>query len=527
MDTGSLTPAELPFGARVRAVFTKFDGSPHWEYDLVVLGVDEYGVWIGGAPGGYIARPGMEFTSDAHWVTLYPHDDFWVATINDHGGTFSSRIYIDVTSKATWWHRPDGILSVNNIDLDLDVIRRFTGEVFIDDEDEFDEHRVAMNYPADVVEDARRTTAWLYDRLRAEAEPFDQVAARWMTLCRDRVRSDDRGRAIIVSERADAATESGVESPALVDAPADPYAVHDAMFAPEGEVSGAEQGGVPQLPDEEEDLLAVWVDEHRDPLVHVDVDDGPAAEVDRDGDGFDDLAGDGADGVDGDVGDIPVPVSDVEWNAAPSQYGEADYVSSSRDVSRDLEAAEGIDTSPVDPVEVTGLLLTTETGRESPLWFDGRPIDPEEVELSGELADHLRDWSDRWNRDFDPVRGWAPRASICDYEALGRWLACRVKDEVGGLTVTLQLAHLGRSSLTEIAAADVRHPALIQLDPAAPGELPVVGDIVTLNGTVGCFSSEVNARLAEWAASGGTDDVEAEKLRWMMSSELGPGYRVV
>ena len=309
--------------------------------------------------------------------------------------------------------------------------------------------------------------------------------------------------------------------------PADPYAVHDAMFAPEGEVSGAEQGGVPQLPDEEEDLLAVWVDEHRDPLVHVDVDDGPAAEVDRDGDGFDDLAGDGADGVDGDVGDIPVPVSDVEWNAAPSQYGEADYVSSSRDVSRDLEAAEGIDTSPVDPVEVTGLLLTTETGRESPLWFDGRPIDPEEVELSGELADHLRDWSDRWNRDFDPVRGWAPRASICDYEALGRWLACRVKDEVGGLTVTLQLAHLGRSSLTEIAAADVRHPALIQLDPAAPGELPVVGDIVTLNGTVGCFSSEVNARLAEWAASGGTDDVEAEELRWMMSSELGPGYRVV
>ncbi len=40
------------------------------------------------------------------------------------------------------------------VDLDLDVVRGNTGRVWVDDEDEFAEHRVAFDYPEDVVTSA-------------------------------------------------------------------------------------------------------------------------------------------------------------------------------------------------------------------------------------------------------------------------------------------------------------------------------------------------------------------------------------
>lgn len=541
MDAGGLSPAELPFGARVHAVFTKYDGRPHWEYDLVVVGVDEYGVWVGGAPGGYIARPGLEFVSDAHWVTLYPHDGMWVATFNDSAGTFSSRIYVDVTTQNTWWHRPDGVLSVSAVDLDLDVIRRFSGELFVDDEDEFDEHRREMHYPAPLVEGARQAAAWLMDRMGDRAEPFEDVAEAWLTVCRESVVSDARGRAVLVTSstasaggstsRADAASggsqatgfegsvgasrvdEAGGEADGLAgthDTPVPDGTDTPELDVPEFVAAGGGKGTTSSGPQEgtggaaeEEDLLAVWSDERGDePLIDPEDDDEPAVEVEHDGT----------------VEAWPGSSSDVEADDVVEAHGV--------DVARDLEEADDIDTTPVDPTEITGVLLTTESGRPSPLWFDGRPVEPEELDLSAELADHLRDWADRWNRDFDPVRGWQPRAVIADYEALGRWLGRRAKDEVGGLAVTVQLAHLGRSSLETVPDAASRAPQEVVLDRHAPGDLPVRGDVVTEAGTVGCFSSEVNARLLDWREAGGIDDTEAEELRRFMAAELGSDYVV-
>ena len=41
--------------------------------------------------------------------------------------------------------------TVTAVDLDLDVVRGWTGRVWVDDEDEFADHRVRFGYPADVV----------------------------------------------------------------------------------------------------------------------------------------------------------------------------------------------------------------------------------------------------------------------------------------------------------------------------------------------------------------------------------------
>jgi protein associated with RNAse G/E len=60
---------------------------------------------------------------------------------------------------------------VTMIDLDLDVIKRRDGTVFIDDEDEFAEHQVKYAYPADVIATARQTCDWLVQAVSTE-EPF-------------------------------------------------------------------------------------------------------------------------------------------------------------------------------------------------------------------------------------------------------------------------------------------------------------------------------------------------------------------
>ena len=200
-----------------------------------------------------------------------------------------------------------------------------------------------------------------------------------------------------------------------------------------------------------------------------------------------------------------------------------------------------VDTSEVSVEEMTGIWLSPDLVRESPLRMDGEPIDPEEVDLPPEVCDRLRDWSDQWQAEWDPDRGWLPRARIGDFEALGHWLARRVKDGVGALDVTLHLPHLGRSGIERIEEPGRRRPMIVTLGHAIRGRLPVRGEFVTEFG-VGSFSSEINGRLEAWADDvrahrddrGGwrhPDDADefaemAEDLADDMETELGPDYLV-
>jgi hypothetical protein len=159
---------------------TKWGGKPHWEIPATYLGRDEHGDWLGIPAGTVMRRPGMEAVAATAQVGLVPGagtdvERAWVATFHDEGGPV--RLYVDMATPPVW----DGA-DVRSVDLDLDVIQEPDGRVWVDDEDEFAQHRVELGYPDDVV---AMTTA-SRDRIRGLVEsggaPFDGSARHWFAV---------------------------------------------------------------------------------------------------------------------------------------------------------------------------------------------------------------------------------------------------------------------------------------------------------------------------------------------------------
>ncbi|MEA3510406.1 MAG: DUF402 domain-containing protein, partial [Actinomycetota bacterium] len=111
----------------VRVRFTKWDGTPHWAFDMVRLGEDEHGIWLW-APAGTELRRGFDKTiyAERGFVKVITPNRWWTAVWNvgPMKGDRSIEIYVDVITPAVW----DGD-TVRMVDLDLDVIRRRGGLV--------------------------------------------------------------------------------------------------------------------------------------------------------------------------------------------------------------------------------------------------------------------------------------------------------------------------------------------------------------------------------------------------------------
>lgn len=154
---------------------TKWGGRPHWEYDGVFLGTDQHGEWLGFAAGTYYARPGLEFVATFASVVLVPTGGAaHVAGFNDR--LAKAATYVDMTTPPTW----DGT-TLRAVDLDLDVVRLQDGTVYLDDEDEFAEHRVAFGYPPEVVTMAERSAAEVLAAVQQAVAPYDgPTAEAWL-----------------------------------------------------------------------------------------------------------------------------------------------------------------------------------------------------------------------------------------------------------------------------------------------------------------------------------------------------------
>ena len=170
--------------ATIHVRFSKWDGRAHWAFDMQRLGEDDHGVWLW-APAGTELRRGSETPIAAQhaFIKVIAVGQWWTAIWNDglRSDGRSIRTYVDVISPAVW----DGN-TVRMVDLDLDVVRRSDGTVEVDDEDEFEDHKVAFGYPEHVIDRARAEAAQLVLAVDRRKEPFGGIGERWLEVSRGR-----------------------------------------------------------------------------------------------------------------------------------------------------------------------------------------------------------------------------------------------------------------------------------------------------------------------------------------------------
>jgi hypothetical protein len=169
-------------GTPVEFVMTKWRDRPHWEFGGYFLGSDTHGDWVGIPAGTHMSRPGAEYVAPVDQVGLVPAaaaaERGWLATFHARGGQVE--VYVDITTPPRW----EGTV-LRAVDLDLDVVRGTTGRVWVDDEDEFAEHRVSLDYPTTLVVHATRSCDLVRAAVAGRAAPYDGSAEAWLATVSD------------------------------------------------------------------------------------------------------------------------------------------------------------------------------------------------------------------------------------------------------------------------------------------------------------------------------------------------------
>jgi len=156
-------------GRAVHVRSTKYDGSPHWEFDS----------WFVRREGPLVVTFDFAGTVFQTWkgpwqATHHARNHFWtnrwynVMRLDLPDGTFDGW-YCNVATPVEF----DGE-HIRYVDLDLDVRVPPSGEPRVLDEDEFLEHSERMGYPRDVIEHARNAVDELLRLAAAAQPPFEE-----------------------------------------------------------------------------------------------------------------------------------------------------------------------------------------------------------------------------------------------------------------------------------------------------------------------------------------------------------------
>ena len=155
--------------------YFKYPETPHWRHEMVQLGADEFGVWLGAGVGAEIQK-GAEAprTMTYPFVQLISPESWWTLIYNGDGHPRLSH-YVDIVTPAVW---VDESL-VTMIDVDLDVVMEHSG-LRIDDEDEFLEHQKTLGYPPWLIDRTRVAAAEVFLAMEAEDAPFFGPSEYWL-----------------------------------------------------------------------------------------------------------------------------------------------------------------------------------------------------------------------------------------------------------------------------------------------------------------------------------------------------------
>jgi protein associated with RNAse G/E len=154
---------------------TKYDGSLHYRYDTMLVREDAALLVVYMAPGTAIQSYRGSMIADNHNLQLYWADRPYNLHVSWYADWRPRNHYINVATPAVW---SDGQLHF--VDLDLDVIwRSSTGEVILDDEDEFDLHQVRYGYPRELIEQSWRSSTEVRELIAQRSYPFDGSLHSW------------------------------------------------------------------------------------------------------------------------------------------------------------------------------------------------------------------------------------------------------------------------------------------------------------------------------------------------------------
>lgn len=163
-------PSRTKPGSFIKIEYTKWPRQLHYSYRMRALGVDEYGIWGCCDAGEQVHKAGkLAFVRSDALLCLVPRVGCWSASWYPPTEE-RLEVYIDINTQPVWLED-----AVTMIDLDLDVLRARDGTVEVLDEDEFNEHRVAYDYPPEIVTLARTAVAETVALAQIPFEPFDQA----------------------------------------------------------------------------------------------------------------------------------------------------------------------------------------------------------------------------------------------------------------------------------------------------------------------------------------------------------------
>ena len=161
----------------VTVQFYKHWGRLHWRHDMVYLGEDADGTWLGARSGGTVQRGHEPARAWPHaYVQLIIPDAWWTIVFNGREGrTF--RQYVDIIEPARWLSGD----RVEMVDLDIDVVEEIGGAITVLDQDEFDDHAARHGYPPELIGRAEEARDSVKQALLDRREPFHLAGERWLS----------------------------------------------------------------------------------------------------------------------------------------------------------------------------------------------------------------------------------------------------------------------------------------------------------------------------------------------------------
>jgi uncharacterized protein len=154
---------------------TKYDGSLHYRYPLQLVQRTEDRLITFTEPGVPVESYRGSWSGEKYFLHMFWRGRPYVLHVRWNSQWQPEALYVDIATETDWTDRV-----VRYIDMDLDLILRHgNAEIELDDEDEFEAHRVLWSYPDELVRSCWAAVEDVRALLVSTKEPFAPSMFVW------------------------------------------------------------------------------------------------------------------------------------------------------------------------------------------------------------------------------------------------------------------------------------------------------------------------------------------------------------